>query len=260
MALVGTKRGWWAALAWCMLGHAARVGGDPHRAREAILTAGGGQELALLQPSIRPGQLDALVSVSVVTGDLEQAGRWAEQAAREAKLLGLGGQRAAALCGKATLAEHRGDPAEAIRLLDAAVAEYARLGLRLWEAYALLRTAALAGQMGEHSRATALLQRARHIAVEGGARLLTDLSELVRLGAGEEEPVLPEELAALTTRELEVAGLVADGLSNQDIASRLHLSRRTVETRLSTIYRKTALPSRSALAGFMARRRPAPQM
>jgi ATP/maltotriose-dependent transcriptional regulator MalT len=253
VALVGAKRGWWAALAWCMLGHAARVGGDPHRAREAILTAGGGQDLPLLQPSIRPGQLDALVGAAVATGDLEQADRWAEQAEREAERLGLGGQRAAALSGRAVLAEHRGDMAEAIRLLQAAVDEYERLGLRLWEAYALLRSAALAGQLGDHGRAAPVWRRAHQIAQEGGARLLTDLCELFRPGAVGEDVALPAELASLTARELEVAGLVAGGLSNQDIAARLYLSRRTVETHLSAVYRKTALPSRSALAALMTR-------
>jgi DNA-binding NarL/FixJ family response regulator len=126
VAAAGSSKGWWSALAWCMLGHAAFVSGDPHRAEQAITTAGGGRELPLLQPSIRPGQLDTLVNAALAAGDLDQAGRWATQAGREADRLGLGGQRAAALRARAALAEHRGDPEEAVRLLDAATQEYAR--------------------------------------------------------------------------------------------------------------------------------------
>ncbi|MFE0509533.1 ATP-binding protein [Streptomyces sp. NPDC058964] len=141
VATAGGSKGWWSALAWCMLGHATFVSGDPHRAQEAITTAGGGVGLPLLQPSIRPGQLDTLVNAALAAGDVDRAARWAAQAARVANRLGLGGQRAAALRAEAALAERRGDPRKAVRLLDAATQEYARCGQTLWEAYSLLRSA-----------------------------------------------------------------------------------------------------------------------
>ncbi|MGW7259499.1 ATP-binding protein [Streptomyces sp. NPDC054834] len=253
VAAAGGSRGWWSALAWCMLGHATYVNGDPYRAQEAITTAGGGRELPLLQPSIRPGQLDTLVGAALASGDLDRATRWAAQAAREAHRLGLGGQRAAAFRAEAALAEHRGEIDKAVRLLDAATEEYAHCGLALWEAYSLLRAAPLVQRTGQGPRAAAMWHRAHRIAVRGDARLLVDLAELIRPQVMADAPAMPEELAALTTRELEVAGMVAEGLSNQDIASRLHLSRRTVETHLSSIYRKVSVPSRSALASLMTR-------
>ncbi|MFJ9865973.1 helix-turn-helix transcriptional regulator [Streptomyces sp. NPDC101165] len=253
VAAAGRSRGWWSSLAWCMLGHATYVSGDPHRAQEAITTAGGGPGLPLLQPSIRPGQLDTLAAVALAAGDVDAAGGWVAQATREADRLGLDGQRAAALRAQATLAEHHGETDRAVRLLDAAAQEYVRCGQSLWEAYSLLRAAPLVQRTGQGARAAAMWRRAHRIAVDGGARLLVDLAELIRPQVVAETPTVPAQLAELTARELEVAELVAQGLSNQGIAARLHLSRRTVETHLSSIYRKASVPSRAALAGLMTR-------
>ncbi|SCG54889.1 response regulator [Micromonospora halophytica] len=51
---------------------------------------------------------------------------------------------------------------------------------------------------------------------------------------------------ALTPRESEVLRLVADGLSNQQISRRLHLSQATVKTHLVHVYGKLGVESRTA--------------
>ena len=48
-------------------------------------------------------------------------------------------------------------------------------------------------------------------------------------------------LATLTSRELEVLSMLAEGLSNRAIATRLHLSERTVETYITQIFLKLDL-------------------
>ncbi len=57
-------------------------------------------------------------------------------------------------------------------------------------------------------------------------------------------PTLPLTTEPLTPRELEILTLVAQGLSNQNIAERLSISERTVRTHVSNILNKLHLASR----------------
>jgi len=62
-------------------------------------------------------------------------------------------------------------------------------------------------------------------------------------------------LAALTERELQVAGLVVDRRTNPEIAAELFLSLKTVETHLRNIFRQLAVSSRVELARAVERAR-----
>ncbi len=63
----------------------------------------------------------------------------------------------------------------------------------------------------------------------------------------------PGSLEALTRREIEVLELVADGLSNEEIAGRLFVSSRTVERHLSNVYAKLGVSGKAARAAAAAR-------
>ena len=86
------------------------------------------------------------------------------------------------------------------------------------------------------------------------AQFLTELRAF--LGPADVSP--PVELPRMSGRELEVLALVADGLSNEEIAARLYLSVRTVERHLSNVYAKLRVSGKAARAAAAARfsRRP----
>lgn len=56
---------------------------------------------------------------------------------------------------------------------------------------------------------------------------------------------------ALSTREQEIAELVAQGLSNKEVAARLHLSVRTVESHMRRVLTKLGLTNRTQVANWM---------
>jgi len=64
-------------------------------------------------------------------------------------------------------------------------------------------------------------------------------------------PLQMDVRALLTTREQEIAALVATGRRSRAIADELFLSHRTVETHLARIYRKLNVSSRTALAHLL---------
>jgi DNA-binding CsgD family transcriptional regulator len=70
-------------------------------------------------------------------------------------------------------------------------------------------------------------------------------------GAGAPRATVPA-LAPLTPHELQVAFLVADGLSNRDAAEALFLSPKTVEHHLGQIFRKLGIRRRTELARLVA--------
>jgi DNA-binding NarL/FixJ family response regulator len=73
--------------------------------------------------------------------------------------------------------------------------------------------------------------------------------------AGRGESVVPPKLRALgvTSREADVLALVTEGLTNQELARRLHLSPRTVEKHVASLLAKTGCQRRAQLAGYVAK-------
>ena len=85
------------------------------------------------------------------------------------------------------------------------------------------------------------------------------VAEAIALALEEELPARPKPAASkestgLTRRELEIAELVAQGMTNKEIAGRLVISTRTVEAHVEHILTKLAFTSRSQIAAWMTER------
>jgi DNA-binding NarL/FixJ family response regulator len=65
----------------------------------------------------------------------------------------------------------------------------------------------------------------------------------------------PEAPDGLTQREVEILGLMAQGLTNPEIAERLFLSNHTVKTHINRIFAKTGSRDRVAAVGYAQRHR-----
>lgn len=70
------------------------------------------------------------------------------------------------------------------------------------------------------------------------------------VGALDGHLLLLDRSGGLSTREVDVIGLIALGLSNQEIAARLYLSINSVKTCVRTAYRKMGVATRSQAVGW----------
>ncbi|MCT9077027.1 response regulator transcription factor [Streptomyces fulvoviolaceus] len=90
--------------------------------------------------------------------------------------------------------------------------------------------------------------RAVHSVLSGDAGLSPSIQRrlLERLSEPEPRPAAPTEAPdGLTAREVEVLELIAEGLSNQEIARKLHVSTATVKTHINNMFGKTGLKDRA---------------
>jgi LuxR family transcriptional regulator, maltose regulon positive regulatory protein len=77
--------------------------------------------------------------------------------------------------------------------------------------------------------------------------------DVARLDAAASEDGPARSVGELTPRELEVLRLVAQGLSDAEIAERLVLSQHTVHRHVANVRMKLRLPSRAAAVAYAAR-------
>jgi predicted ATPase/class 3 adenylate cyclase/DNA-binding CsgD family transcriptional regulator len=147
----------------------------------------------------------------------------------------------------ADLAGGAGSHREAARLFGAAEAHRQRIGavrLKIWEANCQSSVTALRNAMGEADFEAAWAE---------GADLSTDEAiAYAQRGRGQRKRPT-SGWASLTPTELDVVRLVSEGLGNNDIAARLFVSPRTVQSHLSHVYTKLGLSSRVQLVQEAAR-------
>jgi DNA-binding NarL/FixJ family response regulator len=120
--------------------------------------------------------------------------------------------------------------------------------------------AGVAGFLMKDATLDDLVQTIRTVA--GGAPVLppqmtgTLFSQIAREAVARGNPAVLESVR-MTRREREVIALIGEGLSNNQIAARLHIATHTVKSHVRNVMEKLALHSRLQIAAFVHRDEPA---
>jgi DNA-binding CsgD family transcriptional regulator len=254
-AIVPPDSVWWARTVATVRAATLLRSGDPGQCLQ-VMTGLGGNSLSLLQSSIRPIFLDMLTAASVRSGDIAMAREWSQRADAEARRLGLAGQRGYALRSRGYLLSATGRHDRAAACFAAAADLLGSAGLAVGQGWALAMAAPSAVAAGRTEAARAMAREAHSLGQVVASERIRSFADttLQRLAARPAAQDRADPLAALTIREREVARLAATGLTSRDIAARLSLSPRTVDTHLSRVYRKLGLGSRAALASQLGGR------
>jgi DNA-binding CsgD family transcriptional regulator/Tfp pilus assembly protein PilF len=223
--------------------------GDPPAARPHL------EETALLVEAMGIGEpgiawfVPDWVEALVAAGDLERAeaaaARLEEQGRRLRRGLALAG---AARC-RGLVAASRGELDAADAAFERALAEHERLPFPFERARTLLAYG-IACRRAKRKRAAREALEAAHAAfAELGAERWAEraMAELSRIGGR------TRERWELTPTERRVAELVAQGLTNKEVAGALVISVRAVEANLTRIYAKLGVRSRTGLARLLTR-------
>jgi DNA-binding CsgD family transcriptional regulator len=205
--------------------------------RERVLSAGVGEPASV---RFVADEIEALITLDrddeavAVLGWLEERGRALDRASALA---------AAGRC-RGLLAARRGDHVRAIAEFMDALREHERVPMPFERARTLLALGATQRRAKHRAAARASLAQALDVFERLGAALWAERTrgDIARIGGrapGGDE---------LTVTERRTAELVAQGLSNKEVAAALFVTPKTVETQLTRIYAKVGIHSRTELA------------
>src|SRR6201993_1255120 len=269
-----------AGMAYLALSCAAFAAGDPAAALDATESA---WQYMSVVPAMAAVQRSFMAQAALAGGDLIAGRRWATEAVETS----TGWYLMVALTTRALVALAQGEPDQAERDAHEALACAAEVDVYLGISDTLECLAALAGDACSH-REAARLFGAAHAArqcmgavrfkvwdagyetsvaavrdalgdkdfdsawAEGAALSAKEAIAYAQRGRGERKRPT-SGWGSLTPTEREVVRLVSEGLPNKDIAARLFISSRTVESHLTHVYTKLGLTSRVQLAHEAAR-------
>jgi LuxR family maltose regulon positive regulatory protein len=203
----------------------------------------------------RSAGLEIAVRAFAQLGDDERAGEALEQLRAIAAQSRTRPLLAALSSSEGALAMAQGDHDAARRSFEDALDLLAASDARYEAARVRLDLANVLSALGRLDRAERETETALADFAELGAEGERARAEalLAKLRPTPAREVMDGPLGELSPRELEVLGLVAQGLTNRDIATRLVLSEHTVNRHVANILRKLALPSRAAAASLAGR-------
>ena len=273
--------GRWAVLGHIVVGVAALAAGDraaAHEAREAAR-----QDMFVMTGATAGMQRAWNADAALAERDLAAARRWADEAVSTA----TGWNSAMALTTRARVAIVQGEPEQAERDARDALAGAADVQAHLLIPDILECLGTLAVDVGSHRQAARLFGAAAAIRLltgqvrfkiydagcetsvaalrdalddsefdaawaEGAALSVEEAIAYAQRGRGQRNRPA-SGWGSLTPAESDVVRLVSEGLGSKDIATRLFISPRTVQTHLTHIYTKLGLTSRVQLVREAAR-------
>jgi DNA-binding CsgD family transcriptional regulator/tetratricopeptide (TPR) repeat protein len=233
--------------------------GDPDGCVDLMLGGCGGPDLSALDPVSRVRGYAVLATAEAARGCGQEALRWAERARALAdELSTVSNDGFADLAMATALAAH--DPVPAVRHADAAVEAFGRVGDQVLLGCAHLVAARSLAAHHDAAAARVRFGTARNAFSTTGAGFFRRLAEREQRRMNARQPRQRRQAAAvvpggeaLTPRELEIAELVAAGLTNRQIAEHLLLSTRTIESHVARLFTRLNVSTRTAVVHALRR-------
>ena len=234
---------WLEARCLAALATPALMADDLGRAAELLdAAAAADPDLLRWRHGVQAVQIDR-IEACAGSGSADRAAHLLAEVTAQACSWGDGWVAAAVARSRAHVLAGQGDLEAAKACALEAVEGYGQLPYRADLGRAQLLAGVVARRMGSRREARLHLAAATDTFTAGGAHGWSGRVEAERARLGGRAP----NLGALTASEQRVAELVASGLTNAEIARRLSLSVRTVESHVSSCLTKLGVRSRTAL-------------